>query len=101
MQAALLYVFADLSRRVAPVALAQDAACPSAGEKPLPGAPHGAFCLAIATPPAAELAAVLAEVDNVGRASLIPDPLGSSMRRFGNAARPEDSGADAHPAALG
>ena len=46
----------ELSHRIAPVVLCQDAAGPSRAH----GLPTGAFCLAAGCPPAAEIHAVLA-----------------------------------------
>jgi len=83
MRAALVFTFARLDRRPAPIVAAQDAACPHQSEAPMPGAPYGAFCLSVAAPRADEITGVMRQVDGIGRSALIPDAIGSRMRRNG------------------
>jgi len=83
MRAALVFTFAPLDRKRAPVVAAQDAACPRPQDVVTDTIPYGAFCLSMAAPPVDEIGAVLRQVDGIGRSALIPDAIGSTMRRNG------------------
>jgi len=72
MRDILPFVFVSLDKRAAPVVLSQDAAGPSLDDFRSVGLRFGAWCLAAATPPPAEVAAVLSEVETIGRAGLLP-----------------------------
>ena len=78
-------LYADLGRKPYPVLLAQDASAISnrPGDSSIRG--FGAFSLAVTVPPLAELTAVIADVETVGRPSVVPIALGGVRPRLGRA----------------
>ena len=83
MRGILPLLYADLARRPVSVVLAQDAAAP---EEKLYGADHrhfGAFALAAMVPQFAEIKAVMANIQLVGRANAVPTPIGTERAPLG------------------
>jgi len=77
MRDLLPFLFMDLTRQVAPVVLAQDAAGAEPGASSSRGLRHGAWCLAIAAPPREEIWEVWKSVEAVGRKGLLPTVRGA------------------------
>ena len=83
MRGMLGLLAAELSRPVAPVVLAQDASVQGSRPYGKDLKQFGAYCLAAATPPAHEVTAALAEIETIGRRSLVPYELGYHSARLG------------------
>jgi len=77
MRDLLPFIFVDLTRPVAPVVLAQDAAGAEAGVAPQRGLKFGAWCIAMAAPPRPEIEEVWRSVEAVGRRGLLPTVRGA------------------------
>ena len=77
MRNLLPFIYVDLSRSVAPVVLAQDAAGAEAGATPLRGLRFGVWCLVLAAPPQVEIDEVWASIEAVGRKSRLPPVRGA------------------------
>ena len=80
MRASLLFAFADVGRQQCPLVFAQDAAVEGViirgrGARAR-GGKRGAFCLAMASPPQAEIAAALRGLALCGRVGYLPLELG-------------------------
>ena len=83
MQGILPLIYVDLGRKALPLVLAQDAATEEEKVYGHDRRHYGAYALAVAAPPYAELVAVLAALMTIGRANVMPGVSGSVRAPLG------------------